>query len=302
MSPRPALVRAALLQHRLDALRRKCTTGYGCGSTCISMSKQCRKTPSAGPAQQKMTRILALAEPGKAIEPRALAMPKSNSKQKNRSAVFYEDKTSRIFQVRLSGEGKHEKVWAEVETKPKAQQIKRSKLAAKAMAIAKDLGIEPLTASEQGKESLATKDVSFKVGASRGTLGYGRMGLSGADGALLAREIFRQTKDFIRDTPDGSVLTCTAFNGDGRGHKRRKMYEALGFQFLPRTSTGVAVVKDGKIVKPNRKRMDTAATSEEAAFIEAALQLPEFGGGDVGRQDADILEARIDALRARCGP
>jgi hypothetical protein len=61
-----SLVLAISLQHRIDALRRKCSTGYSCGSSCISMSKQCRKTPGAGPGQQKMQRILALAAPGNA--------------------------------------------------------------------------------------------------------------------------------------------------------------------------------------------------------------------------------------------
>jgi hypothetical protein len=46
---------------RTDAVKRKCATGYSCGSSCISMSKQCRKTPGAGPGQQKMKRILLLA-------------------------------------------------------------------------------------------------------------------------------------------------------------------------------------------------------------------------------------------------
>jgi len=49
------------LELRMDAGRKKCTTGYACGSSCISMSKQCRVDPSAGPGQQKMKRILALA-------------------------------------------------------------------------------------------------------------------------------------------------------------------------------------------------------------------------------------------------
>jgi len=51
----------AALQQRIDAAKRKCTTGYSCGAGCISMKKQCRKNPSAGPGQQKMKRVLALA-------------------------------------------------------------------------------------------------------------------------------------------------------------------------------------------------------------------------------------------------
>lgn len=53
--------RAISLQGRNDAVKRKCATGYSCGASCISMNKVCRKTPGAGPNQQKMKRILVLA-------------------------------------------------------------------------------------------------------------------------------------------------------------------------------------------------------------------------------------------------
>lgn len=49
------------MEQRNDAVKRKCATGYSCGASCISMNKVCRKTPGAGSNQQKMQRILALA-------------------------------------------------------------------------------------------------------------------------------------------------------------------------------------------------------------------------------------------------
>jgi hypothetical protein len=49
---------SATLVARIDAVKRKCATGYSCGASCISMNKVCRKAPGAGPAQQKMQRIL----------------------------------------------------------------------------------------------------------------------------------------------------------------------------------------------------------------------------------------------------
>jgi hypothetical protein len=61
MGPRPALVRAALLQHRLDALKRKCTTGYSCGSSCISLRKECRTSPRSAIGKERLKRLLALA-------------------------------------------------------------------------------------------------------------------------------------------------------------------------------------------------------------------------------------------------
>ena len=71
----------ASLRQRIDAVKRKCTTGYSCGAGCISMNKQCRKTPSAGPAQQKMTRILALAQPGETLAPPAADSPTQQPRQ-----------------------------------------------------------------------------------------------------------------------------------------------------------------------------------------------------------------------------
>jgi hypothetical protein len=55
---------AISLQHRLDALRRKCTTGYGCGSTCISIRKECRVSPSSAIGKERMKRLLELAGGG----------------------------------------------------------------------------------------------------------------------------------------------------------------------------------------------------------------------------------------------
>ena len=83
---------AAAADHRADAVKRKCATGYSCGASCISMSKQCRKTPGAGPAQQKMTRILALAagkEGGPAVSggARAKEAPSSGGGKEQASAA-----------------------------------------------------------------------------------------------------------------------------------------------------------------------------------------------------------------------
>jgi hypothetical protein len=56
--------RADSLQARLDALRRKCSTGYGCGSTCISLRKECRSSPRSATGKERLNRLLALAAGG----------------------------------------------------------------------------------------------------------------------------------------------------------------------------------------------------------------------------------------------
>lgn len=56
--------RADSLQARLDALKRRCSTGYGCGSACISLRKECRRQPGSSTGKERMKRLLALAAGG----------------------------------------------------------------------------------------------------------------------------------------------------------------------------------------------------------------------------------------------
>jgi len=62
------------LEQRLDALKRKCQTGYGCGSACISVKKECRSSPSAAISKERIRRLEQLAK-GE-IKPRGIGTPK----------------------------------------------------------------------------------------------------------------------------------------------------------------------------------------------------------------------------------
>jgi hypothetical protein len=53
--------RADSLQQRIDALKRKCSTGYGCGSACISLRKECRTRPGSAIGRERLKRLMALA-------------------------------------------------------------------------------------------------------------------------------------------------------------------------------------------------------------------------------------------------
>ena len=55
---------------RLDA--RQCKTGYACGSTCISLAKDCKKNPKAATGRERLRRISELAS-GSLAEGRGLA-------------------------------------------------------------------------------------------------------------------------------------------------------------------------------------------------------------------------------------
>jgi hypothetical protein len=57
-------LRQALLgeiEARLDAVKRKCVTGYGCGSTCISVQKDCRKEAGSAISKERINRLQQLA-------------------------------------------------------------------------------------------------------------------------------------------------------------------------------------------------------------------------------------------------
>jgi len=56
--------RADSLQERIDAIKRKCSTGYGCGSACISLRKECRNSPGSAIGKQRLKRLLELAAGG----------------------------------------------------------------------------------------------------------------------------------------------------------------------------------------------------------------------------------------------
>jgi len=50
------------LEQRLDALKRKCQTGYACGSACISVKKECRSNPQDSLSKERAQRLMALAK------------------------------------------------------------------------------------------------------------------------------------------------------------------------------------------------------------------------------------------------
>lgn len=56
--------RADNLQARLDALKRKCSTGYGCGSSCISLRKECRSSPGSAMGKERLKKLMSLAAGG----------------------------------------------------------------------------------------------------------------------------------------------------------------------------------------------------------------------------------------------
>lgn len=48
-------------ESRLDAVKRKCKTGYSCGNACISLKKECRREPLSSLSRERAEHLMALA-------------------------------------------------------------------------------------------------------------------------------------------------------------------------------------------------------------------------------------------------
>lgn len=74
-------------------------------------------------------------------------------------------------------------------------------------------------------------------------------GISKADSNEIASVVKEMFKAVTSSIGEGAVFQVTPYNGDGRGHGRRKAYERQGFQFNKNTGEMLARVdKDGKLV------------------------------------------------------
>ena len=78
--------RADSLQERIDALKRQCRTGYSCGSTCISLRKECRTSPGSAIGKERLKRLMALAAGG-ASSQRGIAPVKAEEAGKMAQAI-----------------------------------------------------------------------------------------------------------------------------------------------------------------------------------------------------------------------
>jgi hypothetical protein len=159
----------------------------------------------------------------------------------------------------------------------------------------------PIGSGIPGKApTIQALDLSFEVDLPSTALqsGLDRKSMGPDDGALVARNVFRQMSEMLRDLPDGTTLTCNCWNQDGYGQRRKRLYEAFGFRFPEgATNDGIALIKDGKIAKAGRT--DSAVDPDEEAFVKAAMELPEFGAVSPSEQMAARAGARLDQLEQR---
>ena len=118
--------RADSLQQRIDALKRKCSTGYGCGSACISLRKECRTRPGSAIGRERLKRLMALAA-GSPSSQRGIGTVKAKEAGKLAGAI-----TARRSEKASQLRGARQQAAAE-----KAQAAQAAEAAAKAAAQAR---------------------------------------------------------------------------------------------------------------------------------------------------------------------
>ena len=170
---------------RIDALKRRCTTGYGCGSTCISPLKECRTRPGSAIGKERLKRLMALAAMGAS---RQQGAPTSAQAQ------------SLSDRLRAARATRAQELWAQ------RQSAKSSKTPALSQAL------------------LATIDANnHELGGQQDTrpqsMVYEERGYNGKPEIIATRRELQSRKDLIRDSNGRVVVLCRGVeNDDGQNY------------------------------------------------------------------------------------
>ncbi len=149
------------LNARIDALRRKCSTGYGCGSACISLRKECRTSPSSSIGKQRLKRLMEIAAGGaskqrgiapvKATEAGAMAAAIATRRSQEAGQLRGSRRQAAAEKAKAAEQAKTAEA-AEKQTLIAAER-KRQEAAAKAAGIKKPKVIVKLRRAKPGGET-----------------------------------------------------------------------------------------------------------------------------------------------------
>ena len=171
---------------------------------------------------------------------------------------------------------------------------------ANAKPIARKLGEQGINLSN-GQVNKAL-ELAWLTGAGGGEafMGADRMELPKNVARRFAMEVSKQVKGLVSNMEEGQIVICKAHQDDGYGDKRRSLYERAGFTFID--GTGIAVVRNGKLGRIEGARGDRLDAGDEIDLEGLLFALLTLGSSRRRDAAADILEARIDALRLQCIP
>jgi hypothetical protein len=188
--------RADSLQERIDALKRKCTTGYGCGSACISLRKECRSQPQSAMGKERMRKLLALAA-GETSPQRGVA-PVRSEEASRIAAGINARRGEKAQQLREQRQQAQVKAAVEIE---KARKALRAKPATTTEEAPGDRPPPPPGGSASNPEQAY---LASTVELGRGMYGSVRLA---SDGLVVKRGVITQVEQRALQRLDGTGLT-----------------------------------------------------------------------------------------------
>lgn len=152
-------------------------------------------------------------------------------------------------------------------------------------------------------------DASFETGLAGLGRGYGRHpDMPPETGRKLARAIRVEVEEMIAQMPDNTVIHCVPEEGDGLGEKRTSLYARAGFYRYSDGPQMVALVRGGKLVKPESlgfSRRDSADAIDLEWLVYELSILPKevkpyTDSAAPARVRLDAIEARVIRLDKAC--
>lgn len=211
-----------ILQHRAVSggkpKGKQCKKGQVCGNSCISMAKTCRKGLNGAQKEKAKTVKAKTSSKGKG----GAATKETEQKQDVRNIPL--DKLPKVY----TGEGS-----SKYETINKTVSTSKGDIGITVYAgfqyATKDDPYDPEypwgfdDKYGAGTPRAPIYDFSYNI---NGMLE--KMDLPPKDGARVGREVMKTYQDVLKELPDGSIVSASAYDQDGNGEYRQRVYERAG--------------------------------------------------------------------------
>jgi hypothetical protein len=200
---------------------KQCKTGQACGNSCISKTKTCRKGLNGAQKQKAKTAKSKTTAKGKSAEADAITATQQKQDVKNIPL----DKLPKVY----TGEGLSAHTITNKIISTSKGDIGITVYAGYQYAT-KDNPLDPLFEANFDSTYGADKprapvyDFSYTVNDT-----YSKIDLPPKDAARVGREVMTTYRDVLKDIPDGSIVSATAYDNDGNGNYRQRIYEKAGF-------------------------------------------------------------------------
>jgi hypothetical protein len=127
--------------------------------------------------------------------------------------------------------------------------------------------------SASGKQIHEVIDLIFVVGTDRNPPDVDRVGLPPVVARAVAQRVRAEVKAIVGQMPEGQLVSCTAWDQDGGGRRRRAIYERAGFQFGgdDAGAIGLAVVRNGRLSRITPQRADSAMPQGKEIDMESLV-------------------------------